>query len=173
MKLARLWQTGLLAIKQWSNNKPFKVVAIDIDKGVATLFCRGRGATFSESVTKLVDDPFIMQGLSSQHACWLGYCMGYQGSGGGEQYLNNNADRLSQCYLLQCLRDGSLVCFDQLSKQHFVAKPAELAQSARITHFSTNQAFYIGLLSGEAATKKSTAKPAKPVLRLVSTGVQA
>ncbi len=77
------WQKFISTVRHCADKKPFKVVDIDHRSGAVTLFCRGRGATFTESVTKLVDDNFIMQGLSSQHACWLGYCLGYQGSGGG------------------------------------------------------------------------------------------
>ncbi len=93
--------------------------------------------------------------------------------GGGDQYLNSYADRFSQSYILQSLRDGSLVCFDQQTKQHFVSQPTELAQSVRITQFSSNQAFYIGLLSGIAAVKQTTLKSAKPTLQLVTAGVLA
>ncbi len=171
--ILNLWQRMWRWLKQCCNwrdtSKAFKVVALDTTCGKATLFCRGRGATFTLSIESIVEDAFIMKNVSSQHACWLGYCLAKQSSGGGAQFLNRcGASSQSQCSILQRQRDGGLVCYDQKAGQHFVVKPDKLARSKSIVHFSNDEAFYIGLLAGHALKQKKQRQIQRPQLSLVT-----
>lgn len=60
----------------------YKVVAINSESHMVTVYCRGRGATFKQALSELVKDNTILDYMPVSHLAWLGYSLSKYGSGG-------------------------------------------------------------------------------------------
>ena len=153
----------------------YKIEEINENLNQVKISCRGRGAILITSIDAVIYDDYIMQKMPPHHACWLGYYYGKDWlKKNNKSHINHKykASNLTSSprYIIQYQnRDGLISYSDQQTGKHYLIEPSKLATSLKISDFESQQACYIGFLSGlETLQNNSRNTPhSQPQLRVV------
>lgn len=158
-----------------------RIEEIDTTKQIVIIHCRGIDAPIKLKLSEAISDLVILTNLSPQHASWIGYYY-------GKSYINTtvsqgkhiNAHDLlqndieSDYKILYQDRRGN-ICFQNRSDNQLqMSSPIKLiSNSSLMNKFSAQQACFLGIQAGIAASKKmhnhSARLATKNPLRLVKT----
>lgn len=159
----------------------YRISSIDAEKQTVILHIIHKSIFITLNLADIISDAEIIEGLSCQHACWVGvhYGKALRAALDGKSHLKNIK---KPSYLLKHKyghykiigenRDGTITCLHVKTKKELIVHPLSIAKDELfISHFDANQACYIGMLAGLAIEKKRSRSSAKqssvPYLRVV------
>jgi hypothetical protein len=147
---------------QTSNTPVCRIEEIDTIRQTVIIHCRGIDAPIKLKLSEAISDLVILANLSPLHASWIGYYY-------GKSYINtavspagcmNTHDLLqhdseSEYEVIYQDRRGNIGFQKRSDRQLQVCSPHKLiSDSTLINKFSTQQACFLGILAGIAASKK-------------------
>lgn len=157
----------------------YRISSIDIETQTAMLHLIQKNIFFKLSLSTIISTSQIIEGLSCQHACWVGTYYGKLRMMNLKRNSPTKPSRKSR-YLLKhkygqykiiCEnRNGTVDCLHVKTGQIININPLSIAtDDIFIKRFDATQACYIGILAGISMTKeiKPTAKKVVPYLRIV------
>jgi hypothetical protein len=147
--------------KQYVSSKSiwYRIDEIDIVSQKITLALRGKNIAVKINIKNAICDKNIIRGLSSTHACWVGYYYGswYKNNRGKDNIKCKEHPRFSflleshnETYKILYQKRGGLLCYmNAYTLEMHESQPIDLAKNpAVISKFGPSQACYIGILSG-------------------------
>lgn len=160
----------------------YRISSIDAEKQTVILHIIHKSIFITLTLAEIISDVEIIEGLSCQHACWIGvhYGKALRAALDGKSHLKNIK---KPSYLLKHKcghykitgenRDGTITCLHVKTKKELTIHPLSIATDELfMSHFDANQACYIGMLAGLAIEKKQreaseSKQQTMPYLRLV------
>jgi len=154
------------AFRNPSRRRPvyYRISSIDDEHQTVILNVIHKSIFFTRTFAEIISNAEIIEGLSSQQACWLGvyYGRALKAALHGKQQLKNikNPNYLLQhkygrYKIISEHRDGRVTCINVKTKKELSAQPISIAKDdIFIKNFDASQACYIGILAGIAMEKK-------------------
>ena len=159
----------------------YRISSIDAEKQTVILHIIHKSIFITLTFAEIISDSEIIEGLSCQHACWVGvhYGKALRLALDGKSHLKNIKKpsyllkhKYGQYKITGENRDGMITCLHVKTKKELTIHPVSIAKDELfMNHFDANQACYIGMLAGMAIGKKQSPSAEKqssvPYLRVV------
>ncbi|MDF1761323.1 MAG: phosphoheptose isomerase [Coxiellaceae bacterium] len=153
----------------------YKIEEINENLNQVKISCSGRGAILITSIDAVIYDDYIIKKMPPHHACWLGYYYGKDWLKKNNKLHMNHKYKASDLasssrYIIQYQNRAGLISYsDQQTGKHYLIEPSRLAASLKISDFESQQACYIGFLSGLETLKNTSSNIPhhQPQLRVV------
>src|SRR3990167_3681188 len=149
-----MWSKLINTLRNKISSKKYpicRIEAVDLEKNVIVLHCRGTNSSIRLGLEELIYDTAILANLSPKHAAWIGYYAGKTHSIKRKKQKDDFSIQPTKGkYNIMMLDRHGQILYSKPNNDAMVSISPELAvrNNQLINQFGPIQACYIGLLAG-------------------------